>query len=67
MAEASAKPLYRSIPEPRAHSTPAAEGRKPDKFAILVASRRDTQVNRQFLCTLLIEINAECCKNTEKS
>lgn len=39
------------FPELRAHSTPAGKGRKPDKLAVLGArGRRDTQVNRQFLC-----------------
>lgn len=42
-----------AFPEPRAHSTPAGTGRKPDKLAILGASRRDAQVNRQSRCCQL--------------
>lgn len=39
-----------AFPEPGAHSTPAGSGRKPDKLAMLGASTRDAQVNRQILC-----------------
>ena len=42
--------LAGAFPEPRAHSTPAGAGRKPDKLAILGAGRRGAQVNRQPRC-----------------